>query len=313
MKKICVVIVSFILSITLYAQQKPIPTQYIFDKYYINPAYVGTTNFVTASVNAKQYMNGVDGAPSTQYLAIQYPLLSNFMGLGLKVMNDQIGVSTQNNILLTYAYQIGLAGGTLSFALDGGFYKTKTLYSELIRADDETDPAIPSNNETSVTPDASFGMYYKFEKLYLGYSVYNLIGGKTTYSSTNYTSTDLLSKYHLIMAGYNWKINKDLSFDPLVLCKAAQASPIQVDVVFSAKYKRLLNAALLYSTGRGASAMFTVGLKEGQYKLGYSYDFAIPNNKATFLNSGHEVMFIYSLELTPPASQKDFNPVFYVN
>lgn len=301
------------LSIILYAQQKPIPTQYMNDKYFVNSAYAGTTNNATASINAKQYLNGIEGAPTTQYLYVQYPLLANFMGVGLKVMHDQIGVTSQNNALITYAYQIGILGGNLSFALDAGLYNAKTRFSDLIISDDAADQAIPMNNETIMLPDASFGMFFTFQNLYAGYNAYNLMGGKTSYTSTGYIGKEVLSKYHYIIGGYTIKPNKELQIEPILLCKVAQAAPIQVDVSLYTQYTKLLSGAVTYSTQRGLSFMVMAGFKEGQYKIGYSYDMSIPGNRASFLHAGHEIMFKYSLELTPPASQKDFNPIYYLN
>ncbi|HON53425.1 MAG TPA: type IX secretion system membrane protein PorP/SprF, partial [Bacteroidales bacterium] len=65
MKYIVSIAIIMCLSIILYAQQKPIPTQYMNDKYFVNSAYAGTTNNATASINAKQYLNGIEGAPTT--------------------------------------------------------------------------------------------------------------------------------------------------------------------------------------------------------------------------------------------------------
>lgn len=303
----------WLLSIVCYAQQKPIPTQYVNDKYIVNSAFAGSTNNATVSINAKQYLNGIEGAPQTQYLHVQYPLLSNFMGLGLKVMHDQIGVTTQNNVLITYAYQIGILGGSLSFALDAGLYNAKSIYSSLIIWDNTPDQAIPMNDESLMLPDASFGMFYSLNNIYLGYNAYNLIGGKTSYTSTGYVGKEALSKYHYIIGGYTLKPNKEIHIEPIILCKVAQAAPVQVDVSLYAQYAKLLSGGITYSTQRGMSVMLMAGFKEGQYKIGYSYDMSIPGNRASFLNAGHEIMLKYSLELTPPASQKDFNPIFYVN
>lgn len=313
MRIVVFILVFFKCNALLFAQQKPLCTQYINDKYIINPAFAGTINYITASVNAKQYLNGIEGAPSTQYFHFQYPLLADFMGLGFKVVHDKISVIEQTNFLITYAYQIGLGDGNVSFAIDAGIFNTKGLFNTLEVSDVAPDAAIPETNEGQLLPDASFGMFYTLKNFYLGYSVYNLLGGHTTYETTSYSGEEVLSNYHYIVGGYKIKPNSSVVIDPLVLVKIGKSSPIQLDMAVTVAYKKSLNLGLAYTTNKGLSAMCMAGFKDGQYKFGYSYDLSIPKNRATFLDAGHELMFVYSFELTPPAGKKDLNPIFYVD
>jgi len=266
---------------------------------------------MTVSLNTRKSLIGIEGAPLTEYFTVQFPIQSEYMGLGLRYMHDKIGATVQNGLDFTYAYQIGLGDGSLSLALDGGFYNYSIDFLSLVVADKEFDAAIPQQTDGQLIPDFNFAMFYNLNSLYFGYSIYNLSKGTVSFPATSYVGGDVLSKFQYITVGANVEVERGIYFEPMLLTKIGKSSPVQVDVIASLKYKKLFHAGLLYRTGDGIAFLCNMGFQDGLYKVGYSYDLSFSTLGAQTKGS-HEISLMYSLELTPPASQKDLNPIYYV-
>src|ERR1700742_5362152 len=61
------------------AQQKPQYTQYIFNYLLINPAVTGIENYTDAKAGYRSQWTGLQGAPVTSYLTVDFPLGDKFI------------------------------------------------------------------------------------------------------------------------------------------------------------------------------------------------------------------------------------------
>src|SRR5579875_900754 len=64
---------------SVFAQQKPQYTQYIFNNYLINPAITGIENYTDIKAGYRNQWTGLDGAPVTMYFTLQTPLGNKFI------------------------------------------------------------------------------------------------------------------------------------------------------------------------------------------------------------------------------------------
>src|ERR1044071_6202618 len=67
-------------------------TQYMFNETFINPAYAGSKEAMSATLLHRQQWVNFPGRPVTTSFSLHGPLMNNKMGLGLSVMNERIGV-----------------------------------------------------------------------------------------------------------------------------------------------------------------------------------------------------------------------------
>ena len=115
----------FLLSTTIctivYGQKEPQYTQYMYNIGSFNPAYVGTVeNAEIAGLYRAQWID-IPGAPRTIRFGTNLPFKNEKMGLGINIVNDQLGPQTQTYADLSYSYQVNLTDETkLSFGLDAG-------------------------------------------------------------------------------------------------------------------------------------------------------------------------------------------------
>ena len=70
------------LSLVINAQQLPVFTQYIFNKYIFNPAVTGTEDNFSATANYRYQWQGITDAPRTYIMSVHGPHKFKSFGLG---------------------------------------------------------------------------------------------------------------------------------------------------------------------------------------------------------------------------------------
>ena len=90
----------------VYAQQDAQYTQYMYNPMNINPAYAGSRDVLSIFGMHRTQWVGLEGAPTTNVFSIHTPLKNERLGLGLSIVNDKIGPSSENSISIDFAYRI---------------------------------------------------------------------------------------------------------------------------------------------------------------------------------------------------------------
>ena len=90
---------------TAYSQQDPQITQNMFDKFLYNPGVVGSQPSINVGLLHRSQWVGVDGAPTTQNLTVESRIEALHGGIGLNVINDELGPLSTKTATLSYAYR----------------------------------------------------------------------------------------------------------------------------------------------------------------------------------------------------------------
>src|SRR5690606_28145770 len=115
----------------LHAQKEPQYTQYMYNIGSFNPAYVGTVESLEIMGLYRAQWVDIPGAPTTIRGGANIPFKNGKMGMGVNVVNDELGPSNQTFIDLAYSYQVQLSGDTkLSFGLNAGGAQLDIDYSK---------------------------------------------------------------------------------------------------------------------------------------------------------------------------------------
>ena len=104
--RISVILVLLLTVRVAIAQQEPMFTQYNFNTQTINPAYAGTWESMGFLVLGRYQWVGMDGAPTTYTFSVQTPTRNEKVGLGLNVINDQIGREQRLSLFGDYSYRL---------------------------------------------------------------------------------------------------------------------------------------------------------------------------------------------------------------
>lgn len=288
MKTKKLLLVLFFIGLVSYSQQDAQYTQYMYNTLTINPAYAGSRGVLSIFGLYRAQWVGLDGAPKTSNFSINTPIENSNIGVGLTLLNDQIGPTVSNSISADLSYTIRTSEVyKLSFGLKGtanffNFYKEK-LNPQII-----TDPTL-GNLNNYFSQNLGAGAYLHSNKMYLGLSVPNFFQTKMYHDNEYAVYTQRMNIYFI--GGYVFNLSPDIKFKPAFLVKTVEGAPLQLDVsgnlLFNEKF--MLGAAYRWDAAGSIMAGFQVS--DGLY-IGYGYD--IDTTKLVHYNSGsHEIFLRY--------------------
>ncbi|MEX0275353.1 MAG: type IX secretion system membrane protein PorP/SprF [Flavobacteriaceae bacterium] len=277
-------------TVPIYAQQDAQFTQYMYNTISVNPGYAGSRGQMSIGLLYRSQWVGVDGAPVTQTFNIHSPIGYKGVGLGISVVNDQIGPTNETYADLDFSYTVHTSNeGRLSFGLKGSAHILNLNETKLDEFQLETGLAI----DNKFSPNVGAGVYYHTDKYYAGLSVPRIL--KTDHfdndGTTLYTAAEEMHLYFI--TGYVWELNPNLKFKPAVLTKAVRGAPLQVDLSanFLLNEKFILGAAYRWDAAFSGMAGFQVNNK---FLLGIAYDRDVTElGSASFNNGSFEVVLRY--------------------
>jgi type IX secretion system PorP/SprF family membrane protein len=272
------------------AQFEPQFTQYMFNEMFINPAYAGSRDHVALTALYRNQWVGIDGAPKTQTFSAHAPLRNEKIGIGLNIMNEEIGVTHDLSAFANYAYRVPVSAGFLSMGLSAGIINHQERLLE-VKTQDQFDNSFMGTPRLTV-PNAGFGVYYNSRTLYMGLSIPRLLQNSvdaTTGKGKNNVQMDYWHYY--LMGGYVFPVSDFVKLKPTFLMKAVTGAPLEADLGVHALFNELIWIGGSFRTGDSWSAITSIQLNK-QLRLGYSFDNTITELKQ--YNSGsHEITLGY--------------------
>ena len=301
MRKILTLAALFLfLGNSLFAQQDPMFTKYMFNSLIFNPAYAGSKDYMYAGLLYRSQWVGIDGAPSTQTATLHTPLRNERVGVGLSLINDEIGPTQTIGANLAYAYRIPLdenQKNKLSIGLQGGIENYQANWSELNL--ENPDNAFAEDVNTML-PNFGVGVYFYNDGFYLGASVPHLI----EYDLREGAETEIYARqarHYYFTGGAAIPLNGDaLIFKPSALVKAVGllksqskleafrdiGAPVEFDIDLSLMFQQTLWVGTSFRSAVGAfgdnpTSSFdsvdlwaSVFLKNG-LRIGAAYDYPL--------------------------------------
>ena len=295
-------------ALTASAQQLPLFSQYTFNRFGFNPAYAGNKNRLEAVLTHRNHLLNFPGAPTTQLLTVSAPWQAKYMGFGMRVQNDNIGVTNHLSFNLAANYFLGLGDGRLAMGLELGLDQYSVDWSSLV-VHDAGDAIIPVGKTSIYTPNGAFGLFYTTENWYAGYSVQNLVGSRLHFQGPVLDNSAHQYAHHYINAGGVKKINDKFQVEPYFLLKGTAAAPWQVDLGAYLVFKNNYGAGVTYRTGDALVFSMKIEILE-QFYVGYSFETRI-NSLTDYSSSSHEIMLAYYYKLLEPARKKIIHPRYY--
>ena len=281
----CIVLLSNYMG---YAQQDAQYTQYMYNTININPAYAGSRGVLSIFGLHRDQWVGLDGAPKTNSVSVNTPINGSNIGLGVSLVNDKIGPTTENQFSVDLSYTVPTSDtGKLSFGIKGTADIFNLDVSKLNPAD-QGDPQF-QNLDNDFSPNIGAGIYWHSPKGYIGFSVPNFIQTNRYDDNDVAIYKDKINYY--LMGGYVFDFSQEVKFKPAVLTKMVEGAPLQLDVSANFLFFEKLTLGVAYRWDAAVSAMAGFQITQGLY-IGYGYD-----NETTRLrnyNSGsHEIFLRY--------------------
>lgn len=275
------------LTISVKGQQETQNSFYMFNASLLNPAYAGSRDALSVAADGRMQWVNWKGAPKTNCFTLHTPLVIESVGLGLNVLNDQIGASSRNAIFADFSYRIRLnkANDRLAFGLRAGVDLINNNFSNLA-VNDNTDPLILQNSFTKTLFNTGAGVYLYGKRYFVGITAPKVIPNKLN-DLSNFSSKEVIHMY--LIAGYVFKLNSLWDLKPGATVRYTANAPLSIDGNLSVLFNQKIWFGVMYRHGSAAGANIMYNFTPS-VRLGYAYDYSITNmNK---YNAGtHEVLF----------------------
>jgi type IX secretion system PorP/SprF family membrane protein len=286
--------------LTLLAQQDPQFSQYMMNPYIWNPSVPALKNDYTFSLHDREQWvgyaptNSADktAAPSTQLFTAIAPLQKLNSGVGISIMNDNIGPLRNLNTTVSYAYGMKLGSGKIAVGVGGGL-QAMYINTNLWRPEVANDPTLTSISNTGTVsrmdPNFRLGLGYATDRLYVGISTNNVFN--PTYSYSGQLNSQLERDYYL-QAQYKIYISEKISVQPSTLIKSVAG--INSAELSSLVFTGVFWAGLAYRTSDAVTFLAGMSLlPDKSLKIGYNMDLTVLSESAKSLTS-HEIFLSYN-------------------
>ncbi|HDZ15712.1 hypothetical protein LCGC14_0634160 [marine sediment metagenome] len=281
-----------LISTKSYAQKEPQYTQYMYNIGSFNPGYVGTVQTPEFSGLYRAQWLDVEGSPRTLRVGANVPLSNETMGLGLNIISDQIGPSTQTYVELAYSYQLNVTDKTkLSFGMDVGGSFLNVDFSKGT-FENPGEPILGGETISKFYPTVGAGFFlYEDDIWYLGTSIPNFLTDGI-YNDDVATIIDDKLQFNFI-GGYVFDINETLKFKPAFLINLVSGAPVNTNLSANFLYDSRFTLGASYRFGNAVSGLAGFQITDAAF-IGYSYDYNT-NPLGEFSNGSHEVILKFYL------------------
>lgn len=259
-----------------------------------NPAAVGKQDKINATVAYNMSLVGFEHNPRTMYLSgdMPYYALGAYHGVGLQMINDDIGVFSHKKFSAMYALKQKLAGGVLSIGLQPSMI-SESLNASKVDTEESGDPAFGSSDVTGSAFDLSVGLYYKRKNWYAGVSVQHVTAPLIIIGENNELK---LSQTYYLTGGCNIRLrNPFLTIQPSLMGRydgVGYRADITTRMTYSFE-KRVMYAGVGYSPTNSVT-VYLGGMFHG-IMLGYSYE--IYTSTVPVGNGSHELYVGYQTDV----------------
>lgn len=276
----------------------------------MNPAAVGEQQMIEIFGLQRLQWISIDNAPRTTFLSVHSPCSvgNSQHGGGLRLVNDEFGIFSNQQFSLQYAYKLKLGEGKLSIGTTIGFsnivFKGDSVH--LVESDyfsPAQDPIIPTTSVSGMGLDLGLGIHYSTKDWYAGMSVLHLPEPSIELGDVGDFFTKRL---YTVSGGYNFELkNPDykLKTSALIITDLVSWNP---NVSLLLDYKDKYWGGL---SGRLDAISFLLGIRVlNGLMIGYSYDLPITTIIAVSHGS-HEICLGYEFSLAFDKKNKKYKSV----
>ena len=272
---------------TVFAQQDPQYTQYMYNMNILNPAYAGSKGVTSIGLLGRTQWVGVDGAPQTATLSINGPVGKN-VGLGFSVIHDEIGPVKEDNAYVDFSYTLNLSEeDKFAFGIKAG--ATFLNVREVITVDVD-----PLNVPVSlIAPNFGVGLMYYNDRFYAGLSVPNFIESRYLDKKNGISSTASEKTHYFLTSGYVFDLDENLKLKPSTMLKATPGAPLSIDLSLNLLIQEKVELGLSHRLDDSISGMIGFNVNQ-DLRIGYAYDYTT-SNFGEFNSGSHEIMILFDL------------------
>lgn len=288
------------------AQQAPVFSQYMINKFLINPAVAGGTGHTNIYMVAREQYSGFTNSPRTFALTAHSRLLNDSyimqklrvrkdanqatrftnVGIGGSVFSDRNGIISKTGFQFVYAYHINFDNRfQLSMGLSGSCFQYKLDDSQAVIVNTD-DPLLLGSNKQFWVPDASFGVYITNNVWYGGATITDLLGSNIKFGKDPIKDNFSTMRNYMILGGYRFEINNDFKLEPSILFRTTSLNT-QLDINSKLLYKKSYWIGFSYRTDKTLVSM--LGFNVDLFHFAYAYDSSF-GSVNSYASGSHEII-----------------------
>lgn len=284
-----ILLLFFLFTLKLFAQQEARYSQYTYSESSINPAYVGVSERLDIILLHRSQWIGINGAPKSSFLSIDAPLKRN-LSLGARINRDEIGASNRTSFNLSFSYKLKLKDDDLllSLGVNSGLENLNVNINKLNILN--TNDVLLHNINSRVNPVFGVGAYIYNDKWYIGLSSPNILS--TKFSDKNSVSSIQSVPHLYLTGGRNFRLNENIELKPSFLVNRVKGVPLYISLSTAIRYKEKISFGISYA--RSSNVATLIGIKlTNVLSLGYAYEHNL-NEIGSYNNPTHELTLRFS-------------------
>jgi type IX secretion system PorP/SprF family membrane protein len=283
-----------VVALSAKAQYDPTFSHYWAMEPSFNPGAIGKEQKINVAIAYAMNLVGFENNPKTMYAGGDMPIyfLKNYHGVGIQLVNDQIGLFTHQKLALQYAYKHALFGGMLSVGIQAGML-SESFKGSKVDINDPSDPVFSKTDIEGNALDLGAGIYYTHLQWYAGISVNHATAPKISLGETNELQVD---RSYYLTGGYNIKLRNPFITIPINILGQSDFVTWRADITGRLVYtndKKMMYAGLAYSPDKSVTAL--LGGNFHGISLHYSYE--VYTSALSIGNGSHEIMIGYQTDV----------------
>lgn len=283
--------VLLIVSVKGHAQLEPQYTQYMYNIGSFNPGYVGSVEKAEIAAAYRAQWIDIEGAPRTLRFGTNIPFSNGKVGMGINVVSDQFGPTSQTYFDVAYSYQVNFSSDTyMSFGIDAGGGILDIDFTKG-NFEDPDEPLLPNNVFNKFYPTVGAGIFMYSEDWYLGASVPNFLTGLTKDEEIEAYFNDRIQVN--VIGGVVFELSDNLKFKPAFLASYFEGLPFRFDLSANFLISDLFTAGVGYRVNNSVSGLAGFQISNGVF-LGYSYDYST-TTLGQYNQGSHEMILKFFL------------------
>lgn len=299
----------------LVAQQLPLYSLYREHSFVLNPGIAGSEDHGIGALSYRQQWTKIEGAPKTLSASYRTPIYKRNIGVGAHLVNDITGPTSFTGLTGAVSYHIDfkkinpfhwarfLRKSKISIGLSFSMYQYRLDANQLL-LDQPNDQAINSSNNSKFLPNAGLGVYYYYDKFFLGYSIPTVIPLDVSFNEGTTISNLKREIHHYLVVGgkipFGESYKPTLTLEPMVWFKQVKGAPWQIDANVRLNFKNIFWVGAGFRSSMTVLANAGVIIKDGLH-IGYAFDQQVSDTRA-YIGSSHEFLISYHL----PAKKRKY-------
>ena len=215
-----------LVSISSYGQREIVMSQYMYNRYSINPGFGGSHDVMSIFGSYRKQWMGFEGAPTTALFTVNTPLKNEKIALGAQIFNESYAIAANTGFNFSYTYRLPLNNGSkVGIAVSAGYVNYKTNWNDVDIVEQQDNSFAMTENSGS--PILGFGAAMYNSKYFVGFSVPTFLYHDRYITGDN--SVDFTKIDYLLTAGYMYEISDNISIQPSALLRVNMDDETFVD------------------------------------------------------------------------------------